>query len=66
VKRIDHREVAELIDLGARIIEVLPRHEYDAGHISGAIHVPLARLLRAAAAYPDKSHPIVVYCRDAL
>jgi phage shock protein E len=66
VKRIDHREVAELIELGARIIDVLPRHEYDAGHISGAIHVPLVRVFRDAAAYPDKSHPIVVYCRDGL
>jgi rhodanese-related sulfurtransferase len=66
VKRVGHREVAGLIRRGATVIDVLPRHEYDAGHIIGAIHVPLARVLEYADACPDKSHPVVVYCRDAL
>ncbi len=66
MKRVDHRQVADLIRRGASVIDVLPRHEYDAGHIIGAIHVPLARVLGYAAACPDKSHPVIVYCRDAL
>jgi rhodanese-related sulfurtransferase len=66
MKRVDHRQVADLIRGGASVIDVLPRHEYDAGHIIGAIHVPLARVLAYADACADKSHPVVVYCRDAL
>jgi rhodanese-related sulfurtransferase len=66
VKRVDHRQVADLIRRGATVLDVLPRHEYDAGHIIGAIHVPLARVLAYAATGADKSHPVVVYCRDAL
>jgi rhodanese-related sulfurtransferase len=66
MKRVDHREVANLIRSGATVVDVLPRHEYDSGHIIGAIHVPLARVLNFASGQRDKSHPIVVYCRDAL
>ena len=50
----------------ARIIDVLPSHEYDAAHIRGAIHIPLGRIIRDAPALLDRKRTVVVYCRDSL
>ncbi len=66
MREIQHRELAEMVATGAQIVEVLPSHEYNAAHIRGAIHVPLGRILRDAAAALDRDRPLVVYCRDSL
>lgn len=66
MNRVDHHQVADLIRRGAVVLDVLPRHEYDSGHIVGAIHVPLARVLAWTRERAEKSSPVVVYCRDAL
>jgi rhodanese-related sulfurtransferase len=44
-------------------VDVLSRQAYAAGHIPGALNIPLAELAdRAAAELPDPSRRIVVYC----
>ena len=44
------------------VLDVRPREEYQAGHIPGALSVPLAELKKRAHALP-KSRDIVAYCR---
>jgi rhodanese-related sulfurtransferase len=59
--------VQRLIATGAQLVEVLPRDEYDAEHLPGAIHVALKALTRDTAERTlDRGRPIVVYCWDAL
>jgi rhodanese-related sulfurtransferase len=55
-----------MLSSGAQIVDALPSHEYKTAHIRGAIHVPVARILRDAPALLDRTSPVVVYCRDSL
>ena len=52
--------------MGAQIVDALPAHEYHPVHLPGAIHLPLAKLLREAPQKLAHDLPIVVYCRDSL
>jgi molybdopterin/thiamine biosynthesis adenylyltransferase/rhodanese-related sulfurtransferase len=46
-----------------RIVDVREQHEWDAGHIGGAEHIPLGTLEGAAAQrLPDRNEEIVVHC----
>ncbi len=48
---------------GALLLDVREPHEWDAGHVPGALHVPLGQLEnRITLAAPDKARPVVVYC----
>lgn len=44
------------------VIDVRPRQEFEAGHIPGALSVPLDKLKRGRATLP-KSKEVVAYCR---
>ncbi len=44
------------------LLDVRPAEEYDAGHIPGAVSVPLAELEARLAALP-REREIVAYCR---
>ncbi|MFE3957659.1 ArsR/SmtB family transcription factor [Nocardia sp. NPDC059091] len=46
------------------LIDVRPREEYDAGHIPGAISIPVAELVARLAELPA-DREIVAYCRGA-
>lgn len=49
----------------ATLIDVRSEGEYASGYIDGAISLPLASIAQTiAAAVPDKSTPIIVYCRS--
>lgn len=63
---IDRDEVRRLVDQeGAQVAEVLPRPEYDWGHIAGAVHLPLKELSREAADEAlDTSRPVILYCNN--
>ncbi len=59
-------ESAELLrrvrDRDAIVIDVRPREEYEAGHIQGALSIPLAQLKQRLAELP-RGKQIVAYCR---
>jgi rhodanese-related sulfurtransferase len=61
VREIRHRELLRTLSSGAQIVDVLPSHEYSTAHISGAIHIPLGRILRDAPALLDRTRTVVVY-----
>lgn len=48
----------------AQLLEVLPRDEYEAEHIAGAISLPLRELNASTAARLDRARPVIVYCND--
>lgn len=48
-------------DGGVTLIDVRPREEFAAGHIPGAISVPVERLSRRATL--PKHHEVIAYCR---
>lgn len=51
-----------LRDGDVTVIDVRPREEYEAGHIPGALSLPIAQLKRSTGS-PPKSREIVAYCR---
>src|SRR5215210_3730297 len=45
------------------VIDVREQHEFEEGHIPGAVHVPRGHLeSRIEGAAPDRSKPVVLYC----
>ncbi len=61
-REIQRDEVRRMVAAGAQLVDVLPRAEYDAEHIAGAINIPLKELDRETAARLDPSRPVIVYC----
>ena len=61
--RLAPERVAELVGSGeAQVVDVREGYEHEAGHIGGALHLPLAELPDAAASL-DRGRPVVFYCR---
>jgi len=61
-KEVSRDEAQKLIDEGAQLIDVRADHEWEAGRIAGATHLPLADLAGRAGEI-DQERPVVVYCR---
>lgn len=64
VRKLTAAQAREIIDGPGRVIVVDVREAdaYDAGHIPGAVLLPLSRLSRhAPITLPDKSVPVLVY-----
>jgi rhodanese-related sulfurtransferase len=61
-KEVSREEARKLIEDGAQLVDVRAQHEWDAGHIAGATHVPLAELAQRASEI-DRERPVVLYCR---
>jgi rhodanese-related sulfurtransferase len=58
--------VLRLLEEGARLVEVLPRQEYEEAHLRGAINIPLKELGRESTVGLDRAAPVIVYCHDYL
>jgi len=61
-REVGREEARKLVEDGAQLIDVRADHEWDAGRISGATHVPLPELPQHIDEL-DKDRPVVVYCR---
>jgi rhodanese-related sulfurtransferase len=61
-KEVSREQARKLIDDGAQLIDVRAEHEWEAGRIAGATHLPLAELAERAGEI-DKERPVVLYCR---
>ena len=60
-----HRTVVRaMLAAGAQLVEVLPAPEYTAGHLPGAIHIPLRHVDRATTGGLAADQPVIVYCWD--
>ena len=61
-KTISRAEAREMIDAGAQLVDVRADHEWEAGHLPGATHIPLPELAPRAGEI-DKDRPVIFYCR---
>jgi rhodanese-related sulfurtransferase len=61
-REVSRDEAQKLVEDGAQLVDVRADHEWDAGRIAGAKHLPLAELPeRTGEIDPDR--PVVLYCR---
>jgi len=64
-RQVGIEEGRRLADEGYRVIDVRERVEWDAGHIGGALLIPLGELAsRAATELPDRDAPLLIHCRS--
>jgi rhodanese-related sulfurtransferase len=61
-KTISRAEAREMIEAGAQLVDVRADHEWEAGHLPGAVHIALPELA-ARAGEIDKDRPVIFYCR---
>lgn len=57
-------EARQLVQAGARLVDVRTPGEFAAGHIPGAINVPVQQLDTRVSELQPKETAIVVYCRS--
>jgi len=61
-REVSREEARKMLDEGAQLVDVRADHEWEAGRIAGAKHVPLPELPQRTGEL-DKGQPVVVYCR---
>ncbi len=61
-REVSREEARKLVEDGAQLIDVRAGHEWDAGHIAGATHLPLDELAGRTGEI-DPERPVVLYCR---
>lgn len=61
-REVSREEARKLVAEGAQLVDVRADHEWEAGRIAGATHLPLAELAERTGEL-DKERPVVLYCR---
>jgi rhodanese-related sulfurtransferase len=61
-REVSREEAQSLVEEGAQLVDVRAEHEWEAGRIAGAKHVPLAELAERTGEL-DRDRPVVLYCR---
>ncbi len=62
MESVGPEDARRLLDAGAQLVDVRVEHEWEAGRIPGATHVPLPELDRRATEI-ERERPVVFYCR---
>lgn len=62
-KQVHGQDVRPLVEQGAYILDVREKFEYEAGHIKGAINIPLSELRDRLPEIP-RATPIYIHCRS--
>lgn len=57
-------QARELVQAGARLVDVRTPSEFAAGHIPGAINIPLQQLDSRLSELQAQDTPVVLYCRS--
>jgi rhodanese-related sulfurtransferase len=57
-------DVMRLVERGALVIEVLPREEFEQGHLPGALSLPLRDIDADSVSRFEADRPLIVYCFD--
>ncbi len=56
-------EAARLASSGVRLLDVREQHEWEEGHIPGALHVARGYLeMEIESVLPDRNAPVIIYC----
>ncbi len=59
---VSRDEARALLDEGAQLLDVRVGHEWEAGRIAGASHLPLEELSQRSGEI-DPERPVILYCR---
>jgi rhodanese-related sulfurtransferase len=62
--RITSEEAHRLVQAGAQLVDVRASFEFAAGHIPGAINVPVQHIRERVNELQPKDKPTIVYCRS--
>lgn len=63
---VDPAEARRLVARGALLLDVRTPAEHAAGHLPGAVNIPVQSLGDRLVELDDRARPIVVYCRSGL
>jgi phage shock protein E len=61
---IPSEEAHALVKKGARLVDVRTPEEFAAGHVEGAVNIPVHELDKRLAELEPKDKPVVVYCKS--
>jgi len=61
---VSSAEARQLVHAGARLVDVRTPGEFAAGHIPGAINIPVQQLGARTGELQPKDAAVVVYCRS--
>jgi phage shock protein E len=61
---ISSAQARQLVSEGALLVDVRSPEEFSAGHIEGALNIPVGELAQRLTELGDKHEPIVLYCRS--
>jgi len=61
-KEVSRATAREMLEQGAQLVDVRVDHEWETGHLPGAVHIPLAELSGRVGEI-DKDRPVILYCR---
>lgn len=61
---VSRAEAKQLVSAGARLVDVRTPGEFAAGHIPGALNIPVQQLDARMSELLPKDEPVVVYCRS--
>lgn len=56
-------EAKQIVESGAAVVDVRTDVEFSAGHIPGAVHIPVADVQQRASEL-SKEQPVLIYCRS--
>ncbi len=59
---VSREEARKLLEDGAQLVDVRADHEWEAGHIAGAVHIPLDELAERVGEI-DRERPVILTCR---
>lgn len=60
--RVTAQKASQMIQQGARVVDVRTKQEWDLGHFPSAIHIPVSKLNEEARDKLDATDVIIVYC----
>jgi phage shock protein E len=61
---VTRSDAHRLVQAGARLVDVRSPSEFAAGHIDGAVNIPVQELEARLGELTPKDAPLVVYCRS--
>ena len=64
VRQVPVTQVRSLVEQGACIVDVREKGEFDAGHLRGAINIPLSELRQRMEEIP-RDIPVYLHCRSS-
>jgi rhodanese-related sulfurtransferase len=63
IGEVGPQEASAIVGFGGLLLDVREGYEWDAGHVAGAVHIPLGQLVQRVNELPE-DRQVVVVCRS--